>query len=536
MRNAPTVLARRTVGEWELSSSYPYANPFTDVRIDATFTSPSGKVHTMPGFYDGHGTWRVRFNPGEEGVWTYRIAAWPNNADLSADGRLTVTAGPKRGFLRCTPGQAWGFHFENGDPVLVWGDTTYNLFGMGYCGGDVVAFMKRRLSQGFNLLRIRVPVSPFHPPRGYSHWQTRRTLPWMGSEQCPQFDRFNLDYFQYVDGVVRQIDELGLGIEMIMEAWGFEFPFNSRQIFTREWEELWLRYLIARYDAFSCIWFWTPLNEYEYYPNGDWHYKPIADRWAMDIARWIKAVAPHGHIISMHNGPREPAFAQRFRADPGSVDAIMFQDWGTRDKDSGWLAAGIEDVIGRAFEGWWGGAVFAEYGYERNPAFELNIPGHAYCDTAHSRRAAWRGLSCGMGVIHGFKNSWGPWMLLEEDLPGVIDIMHERRFFTEIAPFYNLRPARDVVVARDWPFGHRPLALANSGKDSIVVYLPAGGRLDLAMAADASHAAQWFDPRTGDLSSATPVGGQGALSFDPPAGVDANGHPLDWALLLRRGS
>ena len=56
-----------------------------------------------------------------------------------------------------------------------------------------------------------------------------------------------------------------------MEGWGFEFPFNHRTWFTAEWEELWLRYLIARYDAYNCVWFWTPLNEYEYYPNGDWH-------------------------------------------------------------------------------------------------------------------------------------------------------------------------------------------------------------------------------------------------------------------------
>ena len=38
-----------------------------------------------------------------------------------------------------------------------------------------------------------------------------------------------------------------MGIEMIMEAWGFEFPFNHRAVFTAEYEALWLRYLIAHY-------------------------------------------------------------------------------------------------------------------------------------------------------------------------------------------------------------------------------------------------------------------------------------------------
>jgi hypothetical protein len=66
--NNPTTVAYRTVGEWTLHSRYPYANPFTDVTVDATFTSPSGQMFTVPGFYDGDQTWRVRFNPNEAGV------------------------------------------------------------------------------------------------------------------------------------------------------------------------------------------------------------------------------------------------------------------------------------------------------------------------------------------------------------------------------------------------------------------------------------------------------------------------------------
>ncbi len=91
-----------------------------------------------------------------------------------------------------------------------------------------------------------------------------------------------------------------------MEAWGFEFPFNSRNIFVPEWEELWLRYLIARYDAFRAVAVWTLMNEYEFYPNGDWHYKPVADRWAIRVARWVKSVASHGHPVAVYNGPRLP--------------------------------------------------------------------------------------------------------------------------------------------------------------------------------------------------------------------------------------
>ena len=290
--------------------------------------------------------------PARPGVGQAQLSSRPANPDFGKAFDFEVADADAPGFLRATPGDAWGFRFESGEPVFISGDTTYDLFGMHYCGGDVEGFLRRRKQQGFNLFRTRLHTSYFHPPFGTFDWQTKRMWPWGGSSTSPRFDLFNLDWFRSVDASVALIEGIGgLGLEMIMEGWGFEFPFNHRTWFTAEWEALWMRYLIARYDAYNCVWFWTPLNEYEYYPNGDWHWTPTADRWALRIGRWIKETAPHGHILSMHNGPRLPPFAERFRADPEAVDAIMFQEWGTRDRDDGWLAAGIEEAIAAAFDG-----------------------------------------------------------------------------------------------------------------------------------------------------------------------------------------
>jgi hypothetical protein len=516
------------MGEWAFSSDAQYRSPFADVAVDAVFTGPSDETFRMPAFYDGDGIWRVRFNPGEVGRWSYRLMSVPANPDFDRQGEFTVTPRDARGFLKATPGKGWGFAFESGEPVFMFGDTTYNLFGMAHCGIDVASFLRRRARQGFNLLRVRVPVSPFHPPEGYSDWQTRRTWPWGGSEQSPRFDQFNLDYFRTVDRVVREADELGLGLEMIIEAWGFEFPFNSRQIFTAEWEELWLRYLIARYDAFACTWFWTPLNEYEYYPNGDWNYAPIADRWQMRISRWIKAHAPHGHVVAAHNGPRLPPFAERFAADPEAVDAILFQEWGTTGEADGWLAAGIEESIDRSLAGWQGAAVLAEWGYERNSDFELRMPGHRYCDEDHTRRGAWRGVFRGLGVIHGFENSWGPWANLDEDQPGLQHLLHLRRFVTGVVPFDALSPAPDLLVGEGAEAGRRPQALATDDRSVVLAYLPVGGEVTLKIGPD--RVSRWFDPRTGDLRDAECVVESDGMRFVAPTGGGAD-RPADWVLV-----
>ena len=346
--------------------------------------------------------------------------------------------------------------------------------------------------------------------------------PWGGSNTSPRFDLFNLDWFRSVDASVALIEGIGgLGLEMIMEGWGFEFPFNHRTWFTAEWEALWMRYLIARYDAYNCVWFWTPLNEYEYYPNGDWHWTPTADRWALRIGRWIKETAPHGHVLSMHNGPRLPPFAQRFRADPEAVDAIMFQEWGTRDRDDGWLAAGIEEAIAAAFDGWQGSAVFAEWGYERNPDYELKLPIHEFCDRNHTRRSAWRGVFSGLGIIAGFENSWGPWMDLENDLPGVADLVVLNRFMRGLR-FEDLRTG---PRSRGRQLRARPPSAGVAGARPVPrspTSPPAARR-----SSPLEGPAAWLDPRTGERRPATGRAGR----FTAPAETDADGHPQDFVLV-----
>ena len=131
----------------------------------------------MPGFYDGEGTWRVRFSPGEIGRWTFRVGSLPADGDLETEGAFEAKESGKRGFPKAVPGRAWGFEYESGEPAFLLGDTVYNLFGLAHCGVDVEPFLRRRAAQGFNLVRARLPVSPFHPPEGHGEWHTRSTWP-----------------------------------------------------------------------------------------------------------------------------------------------------------------------------------------------------------------------------------------------------------------------------------------------------------------------------------------------------------------------
>src|SRR5215510_5912029 len=58
-------------GTFEVSLAGPASgNPFTEVRFGAHFRH-GHRVVDADGFYDGGGTYRVRFMPDETGEWTY---------------------------------------------------------------------------------------------------------------------------------------------------------------------------------------------------------------------------------------------------------------------------------------------------------------------------------------------------------------------------------------------------------------------------------------------------------------------------------
>jgi len=522
---------RRSVLELDFETNKEYANPFIDVELDCKFASPSGKEHVVPGFYDGEHRWEVRFSPNETGGWSYETSANVPDRCLESVDRFEVAEPdkPVRRFLKTCPGRYWGLEYESGEPCFILGDTMYNLFGVAYCGLDVESVLKRRAQQGFNLIRARLQVSPYHPPEGYSEWQTRSTWPWGGSPQKPRFDRFNLEYSRVVDKTVRLAQELDIGFEMIMEAWGFEYPFNQRDVFLPEYEELWMRFLVARYDAFSSVYMWTLMNEYEYYPNGDWHYNPEADLWAIRTGRFVKSIAPHGHPVAIHNGPREPPFARRFRRAPGVIDLIMFQTWGTTGERDSWLAAGIEDNIAYSLKDWKGAFVLAEYGYERNPDLEMKVPGHEHMNPEHTRRGGWRGAFSGTGVIHGFENTWGPWWIPDEDQEGMKYLLVLRDFFTNIVEFHRFKPETEIIdQSIQYKTGARPLCMSTLEKDTFLVYLPSGGTVSLNLPEPSGFESSWYNPRTGKTKQASKTMKEEIAKFRTP-------DEADWVLVLKRG-
>ena len=54
--------------ELSFESEKAYADPFGDVTLDLLLVG-NGRLYTVPGFWDGGNTWRVRFVCPAEGAW-----------------------------------------------------------------------------------------------------------------------------------------------------------------------------------------------------------------------------------------------------------------------------------------------------------------------------------------------------------------------------------------------------------------------------------------------------------------------------------
>jgi hypothetical protein len=138
-----------------------------------------------------------------------------------------------------------------------------------------------------------------------------------------------------------------------------------------------------------------------------------------------------------------------------------------------------------------------------------------------------------LSVINGFENTWGPAMILDRDQEGVAYLRNVGRFFTGVVPFDRLRPAPEVLAVGEYESGCQPLTLATIERDLVAVYFPGLGTAGLDLSRE-PYDAQWYDPRTGELSPAAGDMEAGLLQFVAPLGFDEANHPWDWVLLLRK--
>ena len=80
MKIINTNVERWDIFEVVLQSDHQYDNPFTDVELQATFSTGNTTIR-VDGFYDGDSTWRIRFMPEMIGNYQFQTTSNDDNLD-----------------------------------------------------------------------------------------------------------------------------------------------------------------------------------------------------------------------------------------------------------------------------------------------------------------------------------------------------------------------------------------------------------------------------------------------------------------------
>jgi len=257
-------------------------NPFLEVTLAAVFRHGHREVR-VEGFYDGEGTYRIRFLPDEEGAWEY----------VTESGAPALAG--KTGSFLCTPalrgnhgpvGVARTFHFVHADgtPHVPIGTTCYAWNHQ----GDALEERTLATLRASPFNKMRMCVFPKH----YLYNENEPPLHAFekGADGSWDFTRFVPAFFRRLERRVGDLRDMGIQADLILfhpyDRWGYADM-------GAEADDRYLRYLVARLSAYRNVW-WSFANEYDLMKG-----KSTAD-WDR-LFRLVASRDPYSHPRSIHN-------------------------------------------------------------------------------------------------------------------------------------------------------------------------------------------------------------------------------------------
>lgn len=275
-------------GRFELALQGPReGNPFVDVDFAAIFRRDDEQLQ-IGGFYDGDGTYRLRFSPPSVGTWSYETSS--NAAALDGECGTVKVVAPEPG-NHGPVGAAHTFHFAyaDGTPFKPVGTTCYAWT------SQPAALQEQTLETladaPFNKVRMCVFPKRYrwneNEPPQYAFQRT--------ADGAWDFARFNPAFFRNFERRVEQLEKLGIQADVILlhpydkGHWGFDAMQDEE-------DDRYLRYVVSRLASFRNVW-WSMANEYDFMKH-----KSEAD-WDRMI-RVVDEADPYDRLLSIHNGFR----------------------------------------------------------------------------------------------------------------------------------------------------------------------------------------------------------------------------------------
>ena len=458
----------------------PEGNPFTNVRVSATFTPKGGSPIQVDGFCDDQEgkCFRVRFCPSLAGT-EYRYLLTTNiekGKEHTGSFRTTKSDGMQP--VVVNPEHPKHFQYAlSGKPFYHMGFTAYHLLDISNDENDIRELLDYCVRYDFNKVRFLLTGYPRdNDTRSKSQYKFEGDLwklpnygappgelnplpAWPGKPHRYDFTRFNVAHWQKADRAVKEMRKRGIVATCIMTLEKQGLP-GELGILTENEKRLY-RYAVARLAAFSNVW-WDLGNEHNEYRKPD---------WAATMGGLVKQWDPYDRLLSAHAHENWLYDSQSW------ADFIITQQYGNCAEVNQWALKYYH--IAKPY-------INEEYGYEGI----LDVPKHGL-NADWVRKCHWSIAMAGGYATYGDWTYGSPFYTAHVGRgKAPAQLRHLRETF-ELIPYSRMKPNNKLV-------GKGAFCLAAEG-DIYLVYLAdvKESILDIKSVGKSCNIT-WIDPRTGE--------------------------------------
>lgn len=484
-------------GRWEgtFESNTEIADPVHEVDLRVEIIAPSGTRRTIPAFWDGGRTWRVRFCPDEIGDWSYTTRSTPDVPGL--DGQA--------GSFVCVPYDGDNSLYRHGrvglgascrhlahadgTPFFYLADTVW-LGPMMSTPEEWEHYLNDRASKKFTA--VQYLSTQF---RSIAHNAEGRTA-YSGT------DHIAIDpaFFRRLDARVDAMNAHGLlAVPIVIHA-GKDTTLNPGKGLPQDQVIVLARYIVARYGGNHVL--WDLIAEANFHDDG-------AAYWR-EVGRAIFDAPPYP-LVTLHPGGMDWAL-EEFNDEPWMTVMGYQSAHGDNETFLRWITEGPPSTDWRRDPA--RPYINLEPPYEGHLAYHSRQP---FDDFAVRRASYWSLLvSPPAGVCYGAHGVWSwsdgkdapmahkntgvplPWRDAL-DMPGsrhmtvMADLM-------DSLPWWRLRPAPEMIGGQPGRSDARRTIVASRTEDgaTAIVYVPLEERIDVRLAGMRRPLrGAWVDPRTG---------------------------------------
>lgn len=414
-----------------------YSNPYDvrDVALDGVFTGPGAKDMIVPGFWDGEGSWKIRFTPSQVGIWTYAISVKDSRGEsLPYAGELSVVPSSDR--------HGWIIPGNSFDPVysghyLVHHDGT-PFYGVGHCDAFNLMIDGFDAENGIKLFDNMKAAN-----ENYVVWWPLYSNSFISGS----YDDYSVGNLKVTDFIVKDAEKKG--IYLIFTIWdhpelrddqhptwdtgnwsrnGFNKLSSLNDFFVSNeawaWQENLYRYIIARWGYSPAIGMWQTVSEI----NGT-NALDQTNPWHERVNAYFVANDPYRHPTTA-SGSGEVDWPEGHAA----MDApqVHLYEFG---KDAVGAAQHVADWTSRMWEG----------NEKPNWIGEFGATGVTlYPELFHY--SIWAALASGASMTPAEWNSGGAWGRMTPAMNADISRLAE---FVKDMPLAKWKPSKLTIMPSD---------------------------------------------------------------------------------------